>query len=106
MTQEVEDKKLELGINLSVIIQGLILLSVAGFGNYIHNGLGELNVNIKELTKEIASINMATTVNSIEIKHNRAAIQNLNNEQLRTNIKIDEHVESIADYKKDAKNYK
>lgn len=74
---EVEDKKLEIGINLSVIIQGLILASLLGFGNYIVGGLEELNSSVKKLTMEIALLNTSTTLNASEILHNKNDIRKL-----------------------------
>ncbi len=52
--QEVQDRKVEIGISLSVIIQGLILAALIGLGNYIVGGLKDLNKNIIKLTTEIS----------------------------------------------------
>ena len=85
MTQDVRDKKAEIGINLSVVIQGLILASLLGFGNYIVGGLEELNTSVKKLTREIAFLNTSTTLNKSEIVHNSLDITKLRED-------LDEHI--------------
>ena len=93
MTQEVQDRKAELGINLGVIIQGLILAALLGFGNYIVDGLGELNTSVKKLTMEIAILNTSTTLNKSDIVHNTIDITKLRED-------LDEHIHNFPHYVK------
>ena len=93
MAQDVQDRKAEIGINLSVVIQGLILASLLGFGNYIVDGLGELNTSVKKLTTEIATLNTSTTLNRSEINHNSDDLR-----KLRTDL--DEHIHKYPHYVK------
>ena len=102
MTQQVSDKRAEIGINLSVVIQGLILFSVAGFGNYIHTGLGELNLNIKELTREISDISTITSVNKVIIDHNTKAIFRLSEKINILELRLDDHIDTVNNKKDSA----
>ena len=93
MPQSVEDKKAELGINLGVIIQGAILASLLGFGNYIVDGLGELNTSVKKLTMEIAILNTSTTLNKSDIVHNSIDITKLRED-------LDDHIQNFTHNRK------
>ena len=77
MAQPVEDKRAELGINISVVIQGCILIAISGFGNYIVGGLENVNDTIKELTQVLSRQNRVTTVNTNLISRNSEDIEDL-----------------------------
>ncbi len=69
MPADVQDKKAEFGINLSVVIQGLLLATTIGFGTRLVN-------SIDTLINEVGKLTTVTTLNSSEIKHNTAGIAN------------------------------
>ena len=69
MPAEVQDKKTEFGINLSNIINGLLLATTIGFGTRLVN-------SIDTLINEVGKLTTVTTLNSSEIKHNTAGIAN------------------------------
>ena len=73
-TTPVEDKKAEIGINLSVIIQTLMLASIIGFGTWMKEGISDLNDSVRELTASIATLNTGMLINSNEIDHLRKEI--------------------------------
>lgn len=65
--QDVQDKKAEIGINLSVVIQGLLLAATIGFGTRIVEA-------VDNLTIEVARLSTVTTINQSEIGHIRNSI--------------------------------
>lgn len=73
MTDQVQDKKAEIGINLSVLIQSLLLASTIGFGTSIVT-------SIKELSHKVSLLTTNTTLNASNINHNTYAIQRLRND--------------------------
>ena len=85
MPADVQDKKAEFGINLSVIIQGLLLATTIGFGTRLVN-------SIDTLINEVGKLTTVTTLNSSEIKHNTAGIANNTFTLKALSQKVDKHI--------------
>ena len=98
MIPPVQDKKVEIGISLSVIIQGLILASLLGFGKFIVGGLNDLNENVKDLTQEIALINTATSLNASEINHNAGDIHHNTKDIEKLRTTLEDHIKDFPHY--------
>ena len=85
MPADVQDKKAEFGINLSVIIQGLLLASTIGFGTRLVN-------SVDTLINEVGKLSTVTSVNSSEIKHNTAGIANNSFTLKVLSERVDNHI--------------
>ena len=96
--QDVQDRKAEFGINLSVIVQALILAAIIGFGKFIVGGLSDLNDNVKELTQEMASINTITSLNASEIKHNAIGINHNAEDVEKLRLTLEDHIKAFPHY--------
>lgn len=64
----VQDKKAEIGISLSNLIQALLLTATIGFGSRIV-------VSIDTLTEAVANLTTVTKVNAVQILHNGETIK-------------------------------
>jgi hypothetical protein len=68
MKQEVQDKKAEITLNLSVIVQTLLLASTIGFGTSIVS-------SIDTLTKEVAKLNQSSALQAKDLAYHAVAIK-------------------------------
>lgn len=85
MTEQVRDLIAERGINLSVVIQSLLLAATIGFGTRI---IGSIDT----LTLAVGSLNTTTAVNQTHIADNKKTIDALDEELDKFKDAFNEHL--------------